>query len=1260
MRTRRSLIRVGKFQFKPRQTEQLWLAAIETLEPRLLLAAQAYTWQNAAIGAGGFVDGIFYSPTQQNVIYARTDIGGLYKSINDGQSWQELLDFVGDHTATSGNGTQSQEIGVLSFAMDPENPNNLYVDVGQYTGTNGDVLYSTDGGQTWAQDALSFYVGGNSNGRGDGEQIQVDPNDSNILFLGTNANGLWESTNAGHTFTQVGTFTPTSTTFVLFDPRSATHGHPSQTIYVGINSTSAGTNLYVTNNGGSTWAQVVGTGTLPTGWLPGHAVLSGGTMYLGYATGEAPTGTINNGGVFSYVTGTGTWANISPDIPGVTNGPNDTFGYDGVAIDPENPNTLVVTSFDRYNTTDQIWRTINANAATPTWTALYDNSSAQNFGYGGFDITRNTSNAPWVAAFGDGIGNWAGSVAIDPFNSNQLMYGTGQGIWATNNASNGGANTQLTTANSWYFPDNGIEFTALTQLVAPSNGVPLFSAMGDINGFAHTTLTSSPTGGGIASSISGGGVGTSNSVDFAGQNPEVEAIVGQVGANDGAYTTNDGSTWTEFPSSPGGFASGGHIAVSADGSTFVWAASGALPYYSINNGNTWVQSTLPSGAASGGTIVADRVNPNEFYYWTENGSDNSWTLYVSSDGGKTFAASAAGPLGIGNVTLVPNPYVAGDLWLSTYIGIYHSTDFGASFTQNSALAFANVPAVAIGAPAPGSATPAIYIYGTINNFLGVYRSDDGGSTWVQLNDVSHQWGGIVPTMAADPNVFGRVYLGINGRGIIVGNPTTSVPAGWTDADINAPGNPGWATTSTTLSTGATVNQWILDGGGAGIQGTSDQFNFAYTPVAGSTVISAQVTGLTNGDPNTAVPQAGVMIRAGTNAGDPFAAMVQTPDDVLFEYRATTGGTETSELFGITPGYVKIVRTGDNFSGYYSADGITWTQLGSTVTIAAMPATANVGLAATAAYNPQLTQASFANVSVTGVPTVATAAAANPNPVPGSSTALSVLGAEVGDSAGLTYTWSSTGPGGVTYTGATNGTNAAQNITAHFTQAGVYDFTATISDPNGFSVTSSVDVTVNALPASQLAIIEQPLVTAVNNPFPVPLVVSIDDARGNVVSTDDVEVTLTLAGGPVGGALRGLGTVTAVNGMAVFNDISFTALGAYTLDATGPGLTGVSTTAIQVVPITVPPFLFGGIPLSAPALAFAERRMLLKNFSQVALVAVQFARPAINVINSAGSSAEPPANSAFAAASPLANDSMDQLDGTNQLTDGTDKAVLSGT
>src|SRR5205823_1444781 len=106
----------------------------------------------------------------------------------------------------------------------------------------------------------------------------------------------------------------------------------------------------------------------------------------------------------------------------------------------------------------------------------------------------------------------------------------------------------------------------------------------------------------------------------------------------------------------------------------------------------------------------------------------------------------------------------------------------------------------------------------------------------------------------------------------------------------------------------------------------------------------------------------------------------------------------------------------------------------------------------------------ASVTVTAVnspPTVATPAAASPNPVTGITTNLSVLGADDGGEANLTYTWATTGnpPAAVTF--SASGTNAARNVVATFTKAGSYSFQVTIKDQNNLTVTSSVNVTVNA-------------------------------------------------------------------------------------------------------------------------------------------------------------------------------------------------------
>src|SRR2546421_9433537 len=84
------------------------------------------------------------------------------------------------------------------------------------------------------------------------------------------------------------------------------------------------------------------------------------------------------------------------------------------------------------------------------------------------------------------------------------------------------------------------------------------------------------------------------------------------------------------------------------------------------------------------------------------------------------------------------------------------------------------------------------------------------------------------------------------------------------------------------------------------------------------------------------------------------------------------------------------------------------------------------------------------------PTIATAAAASPNPVTtGTTTDLSVLGADDAGEANLTYTWAVTaGPAGATF--SANGTNAAKNSTATFTQAGRNTLHLNASDQHGLS------------------------------------------------------------------------------------------------------------------------------------------------------------------------------------------------------------------
>ncbi|EFL13332.1 cellulose-binding family II protein [Streptomyces sp. C] len=85
----------------------------------------------------------------------------------------------------------------------------------------------------------------------------------------------------------------------------------------------------------------------------------------------------------------------------------------------------------------------------------------------------------------------------------------------------------------------------------------------------------------------------------------------------------------------------------------------------------------------------------------------------------------------------------------------------------------SVSALGFGKAAPGASYQALYLIGTVKDVTGVFRSTDQGATWLRVNDDAHQWGGIGGTgvITGDPDVFGRVYVGTNGRGLQYGDPS---------------------------------------------------------------------------------------------------------------------------------------------------------------------------------------------------------------------------------------------------------------------------------------------------------------------------------------------------------------------------------------------------------------------------------------------------------------------------------------------------------
>jgi xyloglucan-specific exo-beta-1,4-glucanase len=745
--------------------------------PALDAQGTGYTWRNVAVVGGGFVPGVIFNQTQPGLVYARTDIGGAYRLDNTTGRWIPLTDWLGwdDWNLT----------GIISIATDPVNPNNVYLAAGTYTNSwttqNGAILRSSDLGTTWQRTMLPFKLGGNMPGRGMGERLAIDPNKNSILYLGApSGNGLWRSLDSGVTWSRVTSFPvvgsyvqdpaneytadPQGIVWVVFDKRSGTPGNATQTIYVGAAETTTAT-VYRSTDGGSTWSAVPGQ---PIGFIPHQAVLdtnSPGTLYVAYSDKGGPYDG-GHGDVWKLNTTTGTWTLISPVPSSDTD--NNYFGYAGLTVDRQLANTVMVTAYSSWWPDTIVWRSLDGGT---TWTKIWNWTRYPNRS---FKYVQDVTAAPWLkqpptptcgggrpgAEVNPKLGWMTETFQIDPFNSNRMMYGTGATLYGSDNLTNWdlSATSQITIK----VMAQGIEETAVIDLVSPPSGAPLLSALGDIAGFRHDNL-------GVVPSTTWTPVrGTNTSIDFAELSPSYVVRAGNGDTanceKSAAISTNGGSSWTAVSSQPSGLTGGGTIAVSATaGGKIVWSPDGVGVYYTKGGGKTWTAST---GIPAGARVASDRVNGNKFYGFS-NG-----TFYMSTDGGATFTATAAAGLPT-TARFKAVPGREGDIWLaggtSTGVyGLFHSTNSGASFVRLGNVDEADN--IGFGKAAAGQSYMALYTSAKIGGARGIYRSDDAGASWVRINDDQHQYGWTGGAITGDPRVYGRVYLGTNGRGIVYGEP----------------------------------------------------------------------------------------------------------------------------------------------------------------------------------------------------------------------------------------------------------------------------------------------------------------------------------------------------------------------------------------------------------------------------------------------------------------------------------------------------------
>ncbi len=761
-----------------------------------LTAQSDYKWGNVVMGGGGFVSALITSKTEQNVIYARTDVGGAYRWNEANKSWVSITDWIG-------SGAMGL-MGVDALALDPSNSNRVYLFAGTSYWNSGKtmILRSDDYGESFdtVNVTAQFKTNGNGMGRQNGERLAVDPNNPDILLVGTRNDGLWKSTNRGDTWAKVAS-APTlandlGINMVLFDGNKKSAAGTTR-IFIGLSRESD--NLYMSDDAGATWTAVAFP-TLSKSLMPQRAVLTPGGKFL-YVAAAAYAGPHGNGpsrgALLKYDTEAKTWTNISPE--NLVDDPSGDGGWGaylggvgGISIGGgADSNIIVASTINAWM--PQLWENSNKVAHGDKIFASQDGGATWKTVLGGltdeqaYNPTGNEKMAllskngfNWIE--GESI-HWTGSVEIDPFNAKRVFATSGNGIYMADDFTPG-------ERFRFKFTVHGIEETVPLDLVSIPGG-PLVTVIMDYDGFVHHDITQPVLG-----SRHDPRIGSTYSIAFAALQPN---IVVRVGGDDKQesnadyrfplyYSEDTAKTWKKFVTHPNpGQNFAGKIAVSADGKVVLWAPErGNSLLRTEDFGATW--ETASGVSPNQSYPKADPVDPDVFYAYV------SGKVYISNDAGKSFTAGGSTANVSWTTDMQVTPGVKGHVWVvgvgwdketldnPVQGSLARSTDGGLTFhtvdpesdpgyTQR----VQHAEAIGFGKEAPGKTYPAIYIYGTIDGKKGVWQSIDEAKSWVRVDDEKHAFGALANGnfVRGDMNTFGVVYRSTAGRGI-----AARMPADW--------------------------------------------------------------------------------------------------------------------------------------------------------------------------------------------------------------------------------------------------------------------------------------------------------------------------------------------------------------------------------------------------------------------------------------------------------------------------------------------------
>lgn len=333
-------------------------AAIGTAQLEALL--KNFKWRSVGpANMGGRVSDIAVVEEKNSTIYVGLGTGGLWKTINNGTSWEPIFD--------------NQSVASIgAVAVSKSDPNLVWVGTGEPQGRNssswGDGVYkSTDAGRTWTNMGLkdSHTI----------SRIVINPNDNNTVYVaavghlwGVNKErGLYKTTDGGKTWAHVLYINEkTGIVDLAIDPSdpNTLYAAAYQRLRTPWSFTSGGpdSGLHKTTDGGKTWRRLAeGLPSGPLGRI-GVAVYQKDPNVI-YTVIESDKGgrdqviteKSRDGGVFRSEDKGETWRRVSDINPRP-------FYYSQIRIDPKDDNHIYVLGA-RFYLSDDGGKTFRSNVA---------------------------------------------------------------------------------------------------------------------------------------------------------------------------------------------------------------------------------------------------------------------------------------------------------------------------------------------------------------------------------------------------------------------------------------------------------------------------------------------------------------------------------------------------------------------------------------------------------------------------------------------------------------------------------------------------------------------------------------------------------------------------------------------------------------------------------------------------------------------------------------------------------------------------------